>query len=97
MKKSLAILSLITFALGAGMAFAADGEAIYGSCAGCHGEKGEKGNNPLKDQSADELLKKLKGYADGSYGGEKKGVMVNIVKKHNDEELKAVADFIGKK
>ena len=98
MKKILSSISLMLFMFTVGMAFAADGEALYKSaCAGCHGAEGEKGNSPLKDQAPDDLVKKLKGYGDGTYGGEKKAVMVNIVKKHNDEELKAIADYIGKK
>lgn len=98
MKKIASFLSLMIFALSISAAYAADGAALYKSaCAGCHGEAGEKGNAPLKDQGPDALLTKLKGYADGSYGGEKKAVMVNVVKKHSEEELKAVSDHIGKK
>lgn len=99
MKKILSCISLTLFMCTVAVAaHAADGAALYKSaCASCHGAAGEKGNAPLKDLPADELLQKLKGYGDGSYGGAKKAVMINVVKKHSDEELKAVADHIGKK
>ncbi len=98
MKKLLCLLSA-GFVLFAGLAFAAaDGAAIYKACAGCHGADGSKKTAeaaPLKGQNSDEVLKKLHGYADGSYGGKQKAMMTNIVKKHSDEDLKAVADYIG--
>ena len=99
MKKLLIIAAMTLFAVSAAMA--ADGEALYkASCAGCHGGDGSKsagGTTPLKDQDADTLLKHLQGYAAGTYGGEHKAVMENVAKKHPAEELKAVADYIGKK
>ncbi len=33
---------------------------------------------------------------DGSYGGEKKAVMTNLVKRYSDEEMKAMADYMSK-
>lgn len=93
--KKLLIVPALALLLAATAAWAADGEKIYkDSCAGCHGMAGEKGNSPLKDQDADTVLKKLQGYVDGTYGGEKKAVMVNIAKKH-EAELKDIADYIG--
>lgn len=78
-----------------GAAWAADGESIYkASCAGCHGAAGEKGDAPLKDQSEDEILKKLQGYVDGTYGGQRKAIMERIAKQHKDD-LKAIADYAG--
>lgn len=56
-------------------ALAATGEGLYKSCAGCHGADGNKptgGSTPLRGQSADELLRKMTGYLDGSFGGEKR-------------------------
>lgn len=91
------ILIFCVFALffAATAAWAADGEKIFKSdCAGCHGMAGEKGGSPLKGQGSDEILKKLQGYADGSYGGEKKSMMSNIAKKHADS-LKDIADYVG--
>lgn len=98
MKKLVSGMSLFLFMFAAAVSQAADGEAMYkSSCASCHGPQGEKGNAPLKDQATDAIFTKLKGYVDGSYGGEKKTVMQNVVKKHSEEELKAMADYIGKK
>lgn len=93
--KRLLIVPALALLLAATAAWAADGEKIYkAGCAGCHGMAGEKGGSPLKDQDADTILKKLQGYADGSYGGEKKAVMVGVVKKH-EGELKDIADYAG--
>ena len=98
MKKSLAILSLVTMAFAASVAVAADGAEIYkASCSSCHGADGSKsasGSTPIKGQKAEDLLKKLNGYADGSYGGAQKKIMENVVKKHADE-LKTLADYMG--
>ncbi len=98
MKKILSLLSLSAFLFAAGMAFAADGASLYKSCSGCHGADGGKvtgESTPLKGQSADAVLKKLQGYADGSYGGKGKKIMENIAKKQSPEDMKAVADYIG--
>lgn len=93
--KKLLLASVFVLLFAATAVWAADGEKIFkASCAGCHGAAGEKGATPLKGQSPDEILKKLQGYADGSYGGEKKSVMGNIVKKHTGS-LKDIAEYIG--
>lgn len=98
MKKLISGLSLMLFMFAAVVAYAApDGAALYKSnCASCHGPSGDQGVI-LNTQSPDDLMKKLKGYADGTYGGDKKAVMINVVKKHNEDELKAITDFVGKK
>ena len=74
---------------------AADGAGLYAQCAGCHGEDGGKAAlgaaRPVKGQTADALYGKLKGYADGSYGGSKKAVMAGIAKKLSDEAMRALA------
>ncbi len=100
MKKILAFLSLAVLALTVTAAFAAaDGATIYKSCAGCHGADGSKQTGesvPLKGQTADALVKKLQGYASGSYGGKQKKIMENIASKHSAEEIAAVCDYISK-
>lgn len=81
----------------ASAAWAADGEALYkANCAGCHATDGSKvhGEAALKDQDAAAILKKLQGYADGTYGGKSKTVMEAIAKKHKDD-LKTIADYAG--
>ncbi|HCG05816.1 MAG TPA: cytochrome C [Desulfovibrio sp.] len=82
-------------ALLAGAALAAGGAALYAQCAGCHGDDGGKAalgaSRPVKGQTAEALYGKLKGYADGSYGGSKKAVMAGVAKKLSDEDMRALA------
>ena len=40
-----------------------------------------------------DLLKKLEGYKDGSFGAQRKLVMENVVKQLSDEQLKSLADY----
>ena len=99
MKKLLSALSISLLLAAAGFAFAADGAAVYKSCAGCHGSDGTKKageSTPLKGQGADAILKKMQGYADGSYGGTQKKMMENIAKKMSAEDMTAVADYASK-
>jgi len=51
------------------------------------------GIEPIKGQSAADLLKKLEGYKDGSFGAQRKLVMENVVKQLSDEQLKSLADY----
>lgn len=99
MKTTLAIFSALLLMFAGSMALAtSDGPTIYKSCAACHGADGSKatvGSHPLKGQSAQDILKKLEGYAAGTYGGGQKAMMENIVKKHTSEDLKTVADYIA--
>jgi cytochrome c len=79
---------------------ASAGEAVYNKCRGCHGTDGSKkalGVSPsLKGQSASEIEMKLKGYADGSYGGSKKSLMKGQVNRLSAEEIKQVSEYISK-
>ncbi|SKA63769.1 c-type cytochrome [Desulfobaculum bizertense] len=77
----------------------ADAHKLYKSkCAGCHGQNGEKlalgAGVPLKGHSAADLEKMMKGYLDGTYGGNKKTIMVNILKKLSPEEISGLAKHI---
>ncbi|MFV0422798.1 c-type cytochrome [Oleidesulfovibrio sp.] len=101
MKKMITVLSLC-LALGTGAAIATaaeDGASLYRKCTGCHGADGSKQpmgvGTPVKGQSADELYNKMKGYTDGSFGGSKKAVMVNILKRLDDAQIKTLADYIA--
>merc|ERR1711879_548080 len=64
--------------LGATSIFAADGAALYNTCAACHGMNGEKAalgkSQVIKGWDAAKTEAALKGYKDGSYGGAMKGV-----------------------
>jgi cytochrome c553 len=77
-----------------------DTSMLYAKCAGCHGFKGEKHalgqSNIIAGQSADELVKKIEGYQNGTYGGAMKGLMAGQVKNLKPEEIKALADYISK-
>lgn len=77
----------------------ADGAKLYKSCSGCHGSDGSKkalGVSPsLKGQSAEELEKKMLGYKDGSYGGDKKVIMTNTLKRFSPDQIKTLADHIA--
>ncbi|PLX66639.1 MAG: cytochrome C [Denitrovibrio sp.] len=89
------LLAVVSFAVAS-----ADGEAIYAKCKGCHGADGSKkamGTGlPLKGQSEDELISKLKGYKDGSYGGAKKAIMASQAKRLSDKEIEEVSEYISK-
>jgi len=69
--------------------------------AGCHGANFEKealGKSKIvKDMTAEEITKALKGYKDGSYGGAMKGVMKGQVAKLTEDDIKAIAEEHGKK
>lgn len=93
MKKTLFISALMACLIfsAAQTGMAADGAAIYKrQCASCHGQKGEK----PEGMAGQDTYKMLVGYKDGSYGGEKKKIMQNAVKKLSDEDMKAVAEHI---
>lgn len=103
MKRTIALLScsLLAVSLLAGVALSADGASMYASCKGCHGADGSKvalGVAPaLKGQSADELLKKMQGYKDGTFKIQDKTapMMTKMVQKFDDAELKTLADYIA--
>ncbi|MGE4497438.1 MAG: cytochrome c [Deferribacterales bacterium] len=99
MKKTLLASAFIvtTFA----MAFAAsDGAALYNKCKACHGADGSKvpagAKAAIKGQSPADLEKKLAGYKDGSYGGEKKATMQRMAAGLSPEDMKALADYMSK-
>lgn len=49
--------------------------------------------NPSRARAPADLLKKLEGYKDGSFGAQRKLVMENVVKQLSDEQLKSLADY----
>ncbi len=103
MKRLIALFgcAVLTVSLLSAVAMSADGASLYGSCKGCHGADGSKvalGVAPaLKGQSAEDLLKKLQGYKDGTFKVQDKTapMMTKMVQKYNDEELKALADYMA--
>lgn len=95
----LAVFALVLGCISLGVAEQTGGEKLYRSCAGCHGQNGETMalgvGKPLKGQTANQLLEKLNGYADGSYGGSKKSVMVGIAKRMGEEDRVKVSEYIS--
>jgi cytochrome c len=95
MKYFLILFSFIFFSLSL---FA--NQQLYQKCASCHGTDASKKalgvSNILKGQSKDELVKKMKGYKDGSYGGSKKSVMASQMKDLSDKDINDLADYISK-
>lgn len=85
----------IFFAGTAGYASAADGEKIFSRCARCHGDTGDKAPHALKGQDPAVLVEKLKGFAGGTYGGDRKDVMGKVVKGMSEADMEAVAKHIG--
>jgi len=75
-------------------------EVNTAACAGCHGadfEKSAMGKSKIvKDLSKADIEKALKGYKDGSYGGTMKGIMKGQVAKLSDDDIKAIAEKVGK-
>jgi len=76
-----------------------DAAELYSSrCQSCHGADGNRvaaqGTASLEGQSQEELMHKLKGYKNGTYGGPRKEVMVNVVDSLSDAQLKELADYI---
>ena len=84
MKKVLIVFSAVMLLSSFGVAFA-DGDD--------GGRVPASGIAPIKGQSAADLLKKLEGYKDGSFGAQRKLVMENVVKQLSDEQLKSLADY----
>lgn len=73
---------------------AAEGGELYARCVRCHGDRGDSPPHILKGQGADVLLEKLNGYAAGTYGGDRKHVMQNMVKNLSEADRQALAAHI---
>ena len=99
MKKILIALSVLVCLFSFSVGFAAeDGAALFKTrCQSCHGADGSKippgSAAAIKGQNSADMLKALEGYRDGTFGGARKHVMVNIVKRLSDEQMKSVSDF----
>lgn len=93
----LTALAFATFAL-------ADAPAAYATCKACHGVKGEvntttqsKSHVPANLTKA-EIEVSLNGYKDGSYAGAGKmaGIMKGQVARLSADDIKALAEYMGK-
>jgi len=70
------------------------------ACAGCHGANFEKKamgvSKIVKDLAKADIIKALKGYKDGSYGGSMKALMKGQVASLDDTAMEAIANKFGK-
>ena len=84
-----------TVALGALLASTGAYAASTAVCAGCHGQHFEKSamgkSKIVKDMSLKDIVKALKGYKAGTYGGAMKQIMVNQVKDLKDSDIEAIS------
>ena len=89
------IIAITTLGLLTITATAADTKA----CLGCHGANFEKAalgkSKIVKDLSKEEIVKALKGYKDGSYGGAMKAIMKGQVAKLDDKAIEEMASSIA--
>jgi len=96
MKKSLLLAMIMSAALSA-----ADGSALFKKCAACHGAAGEKQalgkSKVINTMSPSEIETALNGYKDGTYGGTMKALMKGQAAPLSEEEIKAIAAYIGAK
>ena len=78
--------------------FAASGADLYKPCVQCHGAKAEKvalgKSKIMANLSKEEIISTLKGYQDGSYGGQMKSIMIPQVKSLSDADIEALADHV---
>ena len=77
---------------------APDGQAVYtAKCQSCHGADGSKSllSKPVKGLKAEAVLAAMKGYKAKTYGGSKKATMENLAAAMSDEDIKAVAAYVG--
>ena len=85
--------------LGAFMLSTASG-ASTAVCKGCHGQQWEKvamgKAKVVKDMSTTQIIKALKGYKNGSYGGAMKGLMNAQVKNLSISDIEEMAANIKK-
>lgn len=88
---------VLGLSLTAAALFAADGAAIYGKCAACHGKDGKNTaiSGVVLSGDAASIEKKLNGYKDGSFGGAKKAMMVGQVASLSADDIKAVSAHIA--
>jgi len=78
----------------------ASAEVSTAACAGCHGANFEKKamgvSKVVKDMAKADIVKALKGYKDGSYGGSMKTIMKGQAGPLSDAQIDAIANKVGK-
>ncbi len=86
-----------------GLLMAGSAESIYKSkCASCHGKKGEKKalgqSHIIKGMPVDKFITLTKAYATGEKKAMSlaKSVKKQFIKKYDDKQIKAVAEYVNK-
>jgi len=96
MKKTILLAMMMGMTLSA-----ADATTLYNKCAACHGSKGEKHalgkSKIINTMTPQEIETALNGYKEGTYGGSMKAIMKGQAASLSEEDIKAVAAFIGAK
>lgn len=78
-------------------ATAVDGQAIYATCAGCHGQAGEGGVGPkLQGLAKDGLIASLKDYKAGVQKGPMSSMMIPNAQTLSEADIEAVSEYITK-
>lgn len=89
---------LLSTVIAASTMFAASGADLYQPCVQCHGAKAEKvalgKSKILATLSVDEIVSTMKGYKDGSYGGQMKAIMLPQVQNLSDADIQAIAEHV---
>lgn len=89
---------LLSTVVAASTMFAASGADIYKPCIQCHGTKAEKvalgKSKVLASLGVDEIVSTMKGYKDGTYGGQMKAIMLPQVQNLSDADIQAVAEYV---
>lgn len=91
-------LGALTLAFTAPSLAGADGKAVYeAKCRSCHGADGAKAllSKPVKGLKPAEVEQMMAGYKAKTFGGAKKATMENLAAALPDEDIKAVAAYIG--
>lgn len=75
-----------------------EGRRAFEKCQGCHGAYAEKNalshSDIIARLSSEEIHSRLKGYLDGTYGGEFKGLMIGQLAEYSDSLLESLAIYI---
>lgn len=74
------------------------GQELYVACIACHGKNAEKkalnASAVIANWSQEEIFNALKGYKEGTYGGNMKGTMTGQVARLSDEQMQRLAEYI---
>jgi cytochrome c553 len=76
-----------------------NGKVEFKRCSACHGVNAEKKalgkSKVIVDMSKEDLVKALKGYKEGTYGGSMKSLMKAQVMKLDDKKINDIAEYVS--